>query len=216
MKNKLTIQKIRRTAFIFGLLIALGLGALLAQSYYLYQEAQKDFELKQRELESVKKENALLIASIEKFQKEQEDFKQYLFSERDVPAFLDGLAESAGKSEVSVIDMQTQRFQTVDVPEEVKSTKSVFKEKSKESTAEAAAAAALRREQTLTLAAMPIRISIKGTFASVVNFLNELEGYKQLLTVSNVEINNRREYPILSCQFMLRIYSLKTLAELKE
>ncbi len=69
----------------------------------------------------------------------------------------------------------------------------------------------------LTLAAMPINVKISGPYVSIVNFYRHLENFKQLISISNIEIaaaNNT--YPVLSCDFTLKIYSLKTLEELKE
>jgi Tfp pilus assembly protein PilO len=70
-------------------------------------------------------------------------------------------------------------------------------------------------KQALTLSAMPIQVRVKGGFASFVQFLDHLQDYKQLLNIANVEIQSTTDYPLLDCQFTIRIYSLKTLAELK-
>ena len=71
------------------------------------------------------------------------------------------------------------------------------------------------KQRFLTLAAMPIDIKLEGTYSDFIDFLWQLEDFKQLLTISDVEIVMReREYPALKCAFTLKIYSLKSLEEI--
>jgi Tfp pilus assembly protein PilO len=72
-----------------------------------------------------------------------------------------------------------------------------------------------KAKNSQTLSAMPIQIKIKGAFPNLVRFLDHLQEYKQMINVSNVVIRQDRSYPLLNCEFVIRIYTLKTMEELK-
>ena len=217
MKSKLNIKRIKGSAIFACVLFSAVMGGLTAKSYSDYKKTAEELELKQRAMDSLVKEIETTKIAIERFRKEREEFSKFLFAERDVPTFLDGISSFAAKSSVYVVDMKTQGFQQVNIPDTVLSTRADL--------ALLAQRNAERKEQqqakkedmanTLTLAAMPIRIKISGAFESLVDFLVHLEGYEQLLTLTDVGIVTTSDYPKLSCEFTLKIYSLKTLAELK-
>ena len=47
------------------------------------------------------------------------------------------------------------------------------------------------------LAAMPINMKIEGEFEALLKFFNSIEGFKQLVTVNEVDIVAGKEYPVL-------------------
>ncbi|MBL8013894.1 MAG: type 4a pilus biogenesis protein PilO [Candidatus Omnitrophica bacterium] len=205
-------QTIKRIAISICMLVLIGLVALLIGLYSNYSAARLDWEAEKQSLANLRSEIAMIKQSIEDYKKEQEDFKKSLFQERDVPAFLDEISKYAKKASMGIVDMKTQRFYQVQVPQEVEEVRKRNK------SLDAQVAAEERRQQMateLTLAAMPIQIKVKGSFASFVEFINQLQDYEQLLNITNVEINTTSEYPVLDCQFTLQIYSLKTLEEMR-
>lgn len=217
MSRQRTIQKIRLIAVVVCGLVTLSFAALTGQRYYTSREALAKLRVEEDRLARLKVDIEETKNSIERFKKEQEEFKKLLFDERDVPAFLDGISDSAATSSVYVIDMKTQQFTEVQVPKEMADSKKIARVRVYEDFEKNSSAAdrKVQLKDMLTLAAMPIRIKVEGTFESIANFLNSIEGYKQLLTVSNVEITERNSYPQLTCDFTLRIYSIKRLGDIK-
>lgn len=212
IKRTMKKQTIKRIAVTVCLLVLVGLVAMLVGLYSNYSAARLDWETEKQSLADLKNEIAMIKLSIEDYKKEQEDFKKSLFQERDVPAFLDEISKYAKQASMSIVDMKTQRFYQVQVPQDIEDVRKRNKG------LDAQVAAEERRQQMaqeLTLAAMPIQIKVKGSFASFVEFINQLQDYQQLLNITNVEINSTSEYPVLDCQFTLQIYSLKTLEEMR-
>ena len=207
--NTRRIKNISITVCLLGVLAA---GLLAFRSNTKKAEAEAAWQNKQVEMAAIKKEITEIEQSLLQYEKEKEDFAKLLFKERDIPAFLDKISEFAKTTTVSILDMKTQRFQEVRVPDNLSSTrKNRISQKDKNPVER-------KKEELkniLTLAAMPIDIKVQGTFTSLVDFLEQLQSYSQLLNISNIQITLSRDYPALSCQFTLRVYSLKTLEELK-
>ncbi len=196
-------------------LVAIGLGVIVLQQYDASVKAVAQLTTQQNHLAKIKKEIEETRNSIEKFKKEQAEFKGMLFDERDIPSFLDGISASAAKSAVYVVDMQSQQFSEVKVPKHVlDSGGKIQKVKNYEVDDEREKSPKEELNEMLTLAAMPINFKIRGDFQAIVNFMNSIENYRQLLNVSNVEISNGSSYPYLTCQFTLKIYSLKKLGDI--
>lgn len=200
-----------KNLYIVSIIVAISLLGLLGLwSYVRYYEAKKDWEEKKITYAKAKAQIVEINNSIEKFQKEKVEFESYLFREQDIPAFLEGISDFAEQAKVSVVDMKTAKFTAVQSPkskaEEIKQGRGVTRKTDENKQ--------LTIDQMLTLAAMPITIKVEGKYEDFVTFLDKLEGFKQLLTISNVEIESGRSYPILQCDFTLKIYSFKTLEEL--
>ncbi len=169
---------------------------------------------KSHELMKVKSDVAEIERLMSFYNKEKAEFQKYLFQEKDIPGFLDGLSGFAQSAGINIVDMKTSKFQAVKVPEALEDSQSeLARRKMNQSVNE------LTKEEMsrmLTLAAMPITIKINGPYQSIVNFYRHLEGFKQLISIGNIDIaavNNA--YPVLQCDFTLKIYSLKTLEELQ-
>lgn len=206
-------KRIIRNFFLFLIVASvIGLAALAVTRRAALAEIQREFNDEQKRFSALKAEIAQIESELARYEREKDDFAKMLFDERDVPAFLDEIAKYAKKSSVNIIDMKTQRFHQVRVPKDVADVRHANKNLDRQITEQQK-----RDEMTraFTLSAMPIQIKIKGTFASFVQFLDQLQDYKQLLNIANVEIQTSKDYPVLECQFTIRIYSLKTLAELQ-
>ena len=212
--NLLTIDRIRKYALIS--FVALGVAAAL-----LLVHIKLSLDTIEQELsDKTNRRNQLIIEinnmkdGINRYKREIEDIQPYLFADRDVPAFLDSISQFAQQNDVTVLDMKTQKFQEVVLPKEMEGSVSTLQERvinkfGKQDQPEYSS------QEIMTFAAMPIQIKIQGSFEALVDFLYALEGYQQLMTLSNVKIDVTKEYPALECAFLLRIYSMKTLEELE-
>lgn len=184
-------------------------------AYLTYEEVREQKALKETELAEVKAQIQDLKETFEMFEREREEFEGMLFSEKDVPAFLDGISKFAEKASVSVMDMKTMRFQEVRYPGDEGTVRDLHSRQNKTGKKEAEDDPKVKAEKIFTLAAMPISFKVEGTYSDFIRFLGHLEDFKQLLTISNVEIATDKNYPILKCAFTLKIYSFKTLEELE-
>ena len=216
MSEEGIINKFRWAAFTACILLALGLTAWAVHRYSLARESLAALQQQEDLLRRLNKDIIETKNSIEKFKKEQDEFRKLLFDERDVPAFLDGISDSAAKSLVYVMEMKTQQFREVQIPQKSSDSHKLARARVYEDFDNQKFQDPKNElNEMLTLAAMPINIKVQGTFEAIVNFLNSIEGYRQLLTVSNVEITTGINYPQLTCNFTLRIYSLKKLNDIK-
>lgn len=205
-------QTIKKFSLTMCLLVLAGLIALLVGQHAAYNTMNMDWMAEKQRMVDLKNEIAQIEQSIENYKKEQVDFQKSLFQERDVPAFLDEISKYAKLASLNIIDMKTQHFYQVQVPKDLENVRNRSKNLDAQLSEEAKRQ---EMEQTLTLAAMPIQIKLKGSFASFVDFINRLQAYGQLLNITNVEIQTTSAYPLLDCQFTLQIYSLKTLWEMQ-
>ena len=213
-------RKVKMIAIFVCFALIVLFAAVGVNAYLTYRQALEQKDLKATELAEVKTQIRDLKETFELFEKERKEFEGMLFSEKDVPAFLDGISKFAEKSNVNVIDMKTMRFQEVRYPgdeEDVRALHSRLRKAQKVSTEKVPTAAEVKAkvEKIFTLAAMPISFQVQGTYADFIKFLGHLEDFQQLLTISNVEIGTTRDYPVLKCAFTLKIYSFKTLEELE-
>lgn len=215
MKSKLSIQRINTIAIGVSTVFLLIAGGILTAQYAVHTKKKIIWNENETKLKKLKMEIKESSSSIERYKKEREEFSKLLFDERDVPTFLDGISQFAKQSLVNVVDMKTEKFTEVEIPAEMSRGLSDVEKKRLQRKKQDGNREESELQEILTLSALPIRMNITGTYEALVNFLAYLEGYKQLLTVSDVEIASRIEYPVLSCDFVLRLYSLKKLGELK-
>lgn len=209
---KITTKKIRTTAILISLIFAMGFNALAIWQYVVYTETEKEWVAEKERMATLKRDIVDTKRQIEQFEIEKEEFAKLLLDERDIPAFLDEISKYARENDINIINMRTKRFYQVKVPVGV-TKKTVVRGQQQEKTD--AQRRKEERERIITISALPIEIKVKGEYAALVEFLNNLGDYKQLVIVNDVEIKSTREYPTLQCSFILKIYSLKTLDELK-
>ncbi len=191
---------------------------LLVQSFNKhldYTEVEQKWTAKKDQLAKVEANIAEFKQYIEQYETEKEEFDKYLFSEQDIPSFLDEISAYAGSTEVKIIDMKTQRFKAVTTAKGVSTPQAFIAKKRKARKTREKFKSQSDVKRILTLAAMPIKIKVEGTFSSFMEFFNYLDEFKQLITISNIEMASGREYPSLKCDFTLKIYSFKTLEELE-
>ena len=204
----MTFKKIYLIAIISVTLAVLGAVYLLYTQGVGLSEVQHQADEAENHRIAKKKEIDTIRDRLENFDREKKELSRYLFEERDIPAFLDQISQYAKQTEVGIVNMQTRSFQQVQVSDEFK----------KQKYGEVKQAEPISKEtldRVLTLSAMPIDIQLKGTYENVVKFLDHLQDYTQLISVSRLEMRRAGDYPILSSSFTLRIYSLKALSELK-
>ncbi len=210
----LTIERIRKMALTTFVILGIAAALFLVHIKLSLDAVEQELSDKTNRRNQLVIEINNMKDAIERYQKEIEDVRPYLFAERDVPAFLDSISQFAQQNEVTVIDMKTRKFQEVVLPKDMEeSVSSVQSRVAKKFTQDPEPE--YSAEEIMTFAAMPIQIKIEGAFENLVDFLYALEGYEQLMTLSNVKIAVTDEYPTLECEFLLRIYSMKTLQELE-
>lgn len=208
-------SKIKNISISICVLATLIIGYMTYLNVSAFFMTRDQWIKKTHELARIKKEVAEIERLMNFYKKEKSEFQQYLFQEKDIPGFLDGLSGFAQNAGINIVDMKTNRFQEVKVPEALEESQSVLARRRLNTATPEFTKEEMQR--MLTLAAMPINIKIKGPYESIVNFYRHLENFKQLISIGNIDIaaaNNT--YPELQCDFTLKIYSLKTLEELKE
>ncbi len=211
-------QKIGGIAVAVCLIFVLSMSAAVAYRYNEVRSAVVAQSNQKTKLDKLQKRVEESKDSIQQFKTEQEEFQKMLFDERDVPAFLDGISDSAAQTQVYVQEMRTQQFGRLVVPKdfEESSRKMARVRITEDLDAKERQNPKKKLNDMLTVAAMPVQFKVRGTFEALVRFLNSIENYKQLVTVSNVSIGGKpQDYPQLSCEFTLRIYSLKKLGDIK-
>ncbi|MCC6759163.1 MAG: type 4a pilus biogenesis protein PilO [Candidatus Omnitrophica bacterium] len=200
--------------------ISVCVAAVIAIGYWTFLnvtellKVRNQWITKSHELMKVKHDIAEIERLMSFYNKEKAEFQKYLFQEKDIPGFLDGLSGFAQSAGINIVDMKTSKFQAVKVPEALEDSQSELARRKMTQNANELTKEEMSR--MLTLAAMPITIKISGPYESIVNFYRHLEGFKQLISIGNIDIaaaNN--SYPTLQCDFTLKIYSLKTLEELQ-
>ncbi len=208
-------NKIKKVALTICSAAVLIIGGLTYLNVNALFKTRNQWILKSHELAKVKNDVEEIQRLMNFYKKEKSEFQKYLFQEKDIPGFLDGLSGFAQSAGINIIDMKTSKFQEVKVPEEIEEGQSeLVRRKLNKSSDELTKE---EMERMLTLAAMPINIQINGPYESIVNFYRHLESFKQLISIGNIEIATANNaYPVLQCDFTLKIYSLKTLEELKE
>jgi len=211
----MTIKSFRRKIVFLCVVVILALAGWAAREWFLRQEARKLWSVQAEELVALKAKIAQVQAEIARYEKEKDEFQQMLFTEQDVPTFLDSISKYAQDTEMEIQDMKTKRFQSVQLPKDFSESQSRLSAERQTKAAAVTSDTKSRMKQILTLAAMPIAIKTQGAFPALVEFLGYLDGFRQLVTISNVDIRVGKEYPKLQCSFTLTIYSLKTLEELE-
>jgi Tfp pilus assembly protein PilO len=171
-------------------------------SYIQFSKAEKQLRQKKNYISNLEQDMRNLKEIIRKYQEERDRFSKLLFTDRDVATFLEEFGRFAEEAKVKIIDMKVQSFQKVKPEEEFLPTKRPTKKTEED-------------KESLYLCSMPIVVNIVGSFEQITHFLFILETYRQLLTISNINIKTKK-YPELTCTFTLRLYSLKKLAELKK
>jgi Tfp pilus assembly protein PilO len=206
-------KQINKIATLLCIAIVLLLGIILGQTYQNYRKVSRTRSANQTNLQNLQKQIKTIQEQLAKYEEEQKDFERYLFKEEDVPAFLEGISRFAEQTGVNIIDMKTKKFRAVETTTD--KTASAGNKTRGTSTAKGQTSSAQDElKNSLTLAAMPISFKITGAFQDVVKFLSHLEDFQQLLTITDIEIANIKTYPVLNCQFTLKIYSFKYIEEL--
>ncbi len=205
--------------YLYNLFLFMCAIAVLATSVFIGRNVSETRALRaavkaqHQRLDEINQQAAVILQSLDLYAKEEKEFGEYLFNEKDVPSFLESIAQYAQQAGVNVIDMKTQRFQEVDVKAMLAS--STQAKKGTASSRKEAEVSAEDAKKIFTLAAMPITFRVEGPFASFIEFLGYLEEFRQLITISSIQIASGKKYPVLECSFTLKIYSLKTLEELE-
>ena len=204
----MNFQAIRTVGFSLCVIVILACAGIVFTKFSDLNQAKESLRDSSEKLQKLKIEVAQIDKLMADYDKEKEEFSQYLFSDRNIPSFLDEISKIAADSGVSIVDMKAQSFRQVAVSDD-------FQAKRYGAGADKAPVPTEKekRDQILTLSAMPIAISLKGQFKNFATFLERIQSNKQLVSIANMSIA-LGTYPELSCRFTLNIYSIKTLSEL--
>lgn len=212
----MTKQKIKHSFIFASIVIVCALISISINNGREYFEAKERFELKQNELKQVQDEIVQIKNKIALYEQEKKEFEEYLFKEQDIPAFLDDISRMAKDTSVNITDMKTKSFSAVQSSASIETNRAKARViQNKKNKQQEQLSEEKQLKQMLTLAAMPINMKIEGEFEALLKFFNSIEGFKQLVTVNEVDIVAGKEYPVLKCEYTLKIYSLKTLSEIE-
>ncbi len=196
-----------KTLRVLGIALNAGITLTCASVVFLNivqynQEAAalKEGEARVGRMEQNRRDSEQLLS---RYEKERERFQALLFSEQDIPAFLDEIAAYAKKSKLAITNVATRQFSAVKVSEIAESASTMSSAKLSEEQKKKKEA-----EVVPVLTFLPIEVTLEGSFDAIVAFLSDLERYRQLLTLSDVEIK-LKNYPVLSSRFTVNIYSLR-------
>ncbi len=204
-KNNLNLssQQIKFIGIFISVAAVICFVSLAGYNYFNYSQLLKELKQKQMQEAELKQQAQNLNELLRHYKEERERFEKVLFTQEDIATFLQELGEFAKESKVKIVDMKAQKFENVKPPEELKGTVKAKPDPAKKNK---------EQEAGPTLSSMPIKLSVEGSFVRIVGFLLSLEKYRQLLTVSNLELK-RANYPLLNCSFTLRLYTLRQLEE---
>ena len=205
-KSKLSSFQVKIIALVSCVIITAVYGILVSLPISKCKKYKNKINAVQYDIMRLKNDENSYRDSIRKYKAQKKELERILFTDRDVSSFLEEISLIARKSQIKISEMKTRKFKKVESRNST-SINNSFKNRTADNKN--------KEDSSLFLAAIPIDIRIEGRFPSIVNFLIFLEGYRQLITLSNVGIRIKK-YPILRCEFILRLYSLKTSGELKE
>lgn len=204
-QNKLNItpEAVKLIGISICVVFTLACFILFGFYYHSYIQGQKKFKQKNSRLVVLEEDVQNLKELLESYKSEREKLEVLLFTDRDIATFLGQIGDFAKKSQVKIAEMRAQKMTEVKPPEELSGNLPPVNRDF----------ARKKEEKGPTLTFMPINMNIEGRFEWIIDFLFSLEKYRQLLTLSNVDIM-RSKYPLINCKFILRLYSLKQVEEI--
>jgi hypothetical protein len=210
----MTIKRMNRIIWLVSIVVIFVFVGLSVHHFMDFQREERAWETEKERLVKVEKEIVQIEKSLSLYRQEQEEFLALLFAEKDVPVFLESISKFAQDAGVSILDMKTKKFAAVVSPSVISESQSAAA-KNRAAKNKKPLSHKDSLDRLLTMAAMPIQVKVKSTFPEFVTFLNQLEDFKQLLSVSEVEIVRGKDFPALDCRFIVKIYSFKDLEELE-
>lgn len=206
-KNKNTIEMLspqlpKIISICVCVLITLILFVVIIVFNSEYTKAKGNIDLKENQFKNLEKDVKSLNTFLARYKKDIGRFEEILFADRDIPLFLENISRASKEFQIRIVAIRALNLKMVENDDNPASTRQqrVSNEK--------------KEEDMLYLASTPFNITIIGKFRDIVNFLLSIEKYRQLLSLSNVEVKVD-SYPALKCSFRLDLYSLKTLEAIK-
>lgn len=207
-------ENTRNIILAFSGLILMGMGCVVFSRYVEFGKVQYQWRVQKKAFNDVKAEIEDAEGWIKQYEKERNDFASMLFSEQEIPAFLEEISQCAKRYSLSILDVKRGVFRLVEKPKsdlDIMALKEAGRKPTDDEDDRAGVPAYAPR-----ISYMPIQVQVKGNFAAIVEFLDCMQNYPKLLNVASVKIISTDEYPALECQVTLNIYSLKTLTELNQ
>lgn len=207
-------ENTRNIVLAFSGLILMGMGCVVFSRYVEFGKVQYQWKGQKKILNDLKAEINEVEHWIKQYEKERNDFASTLFSEDEIPAFLEEISQCAKRFPLDIVDVKRGVFRLVEKPKgdlDIMALKEAGRKPSDDEDAKTGVPAYAPR-----ISYMPIQVQVKGNFAAIVEFLDCMQLYPKLLNVASVKIVSTEEYPGLECQVTLNVYSLKTLIELNQ
>jgi len=187
--NNLKIDEIRKGALIAAAVVAFLVLNAIFRDYISYRVNLLQLKINQSELAELESKHDSLVKRIDTFKTDKQNLESRLFNKNGLANFLQSLPDLASRSGVKILSMSSDRdFRTVrgTYPSSNRRRGTINKEEP-------------------VLKSLPIRTIVDGPLVSVEKFLINLEEYKQLVSVKNVELSVKN-YPVIEGEFTLTAF----------
>ena len=177
------------------------IGASFAGIKYLEMQTSeliKENTVYQEQIKKAEDDIEKLDSLMAQYHDDMESFEKILFREKDIPLFLERMADSFEEYTVSLKNMEALKVAPVRVPDEDEAKKKKIKDQKEQNQQE---------EEALKIVSSPFRINIEGQMTDILKFIFSLEESRQLLTITDVKFGIQK-YPIIQASFKLDLYSL--------
>lgn len=182
MRNKITLKKIKGIAWGVSLVFVIGVIVFMVRRHDEYKEALRNYQYGEEEYTALEHKVQNMKKLLKNNDRERKEIDGLFINEKELPLFLDDITKIAEKSYINITNIGISTFKRVSNIEMSESSPALF--------------------------LMPINMGIQGEFVSIVDFFARLESYKQAISLSKVRIQGgRSSYPMVSCNFILTIYS---------
>lgn len=198
-KNQFKSEQFKIAIIAVGVIYTVLLIAWAVSAVMDYHKASVVLRKAQGKRVLLEKDLADFKTGIVRFKQEREKFEALLFKQKDIPTFLDEMAGFARNSKVNIMDLATRTLAKVAIPDDVTSGVSEMQR---------AKMMDQNDKEQSAIMYLPVQITVNGRFEGIVDFLNRLERYRLLTTLTDVAIEVK-EYPKLQCSLTVNIYSLK-------
>jgi hypothetical protein len=139
---------------------------------------------------------------VSKYRRDLKTAEGMIFTDKDIATFLNNFSDFVTQANMTLISLRKMRVSAV--PYEKPAQRPQARNVSATGQAQKDAESELPG-----LLMQPMQVKLKGEYPELINFLISLEQYKQLLTISNLDISISREgYPMLEAGFTLRLYTM--------
>jgi len=187
--DKLKIDEVRKGALIVAAFVAFLVLKAIFQDYISYRVNLVELRINQKKLAELEGQHNALTMRLDFFKTDKQNLESKLFNKNGLATFLQSMPDLASRSGVKVLSMSSDNdFRSVNGTYPSGNSRMGMIDKGEPE-----------------LKSLPIRTVIQGPLVSVENFLIDLEQYKQLISVKNLEISVK-DYPVIEGEFTLTAF----------